>query len=314
MPNVSSAGPARSSKTSKTIARGPNRAPSAFHGKPSNRPTPASTAVVVFGLDENGKPKAGRFAEKQAEVARKAARSLKLAICNLTRPKLSELAAQIPVGRIHAQGKAFIPYIKRELFDQLAAAASPASANAASKASPSVSAAPAKEKSKVYIALGFDDRHIPHGARFVDPDEDRLIKVAGELKLNLYELRTASLIALAESLPVGKLGATGPGSVPKIKQILYSEIVSGISDQDDAVPRGKMEGFLPARTGLPESWDDIAVGHLVIAQECPAYGWAEAIVIDRKDKILTLRYLDYPKLPRFYRNIRAVALLSQKAA
>ena len=268
---------------------------------------------MVFGLDENGKPKAGRFPEKQAAIARKAARSLKLAICNLTRPKLSELAAQIPVGRIHAQGKAFIPYIKRELFDQLAAATSPVSASAASKAAPSVSAAPAKGKLKVYIALGFDDRHTPHGARFIDPDEDRLMKVAGELKLNLYELRSAALIALAESLPVGKLGA-GPGSVPKIKQILYSEIVSGIAAEDEAVPRGKMEGFLPARTGLPKSWEEIAVGHLVIAQECPDYGWAEAIVIDRKDKILTLRYLDYPKLPRFYRDFRAVALLSQTAA
>ena len=314
MPNTRTAGPARASRKSKTAARGPNRAPSAFQGRPIDQQTSGSTAVVVFGLDENGKPKAGRFPEKQAAVARKAARSLTLAICNLTRPKLIELAAQIPVGRIHAQGKAFIPYIKRELFDQLAAAATPVSASAASKAAPSVSAAPAKAKPKVYIALGFDERHIPHGARFVDPDEDRLIKVAGELKLNLYELRSAALIALAESLPLGKLGSTGPGSVPKIKQILYSEIVSGISDQDDAVPRGKMEGFLPARTGLPKSWEDIAVGHLVIAQECPAYGWAEAIVIDRKDKVLTLRYLDYSKLPRFYREIRAVALLSQTTA
>ena len=314
MSSNSAAGAARPSKKSIITARGPNRAPSAFQGKPLSRLTLPSTPVVVFGLDENGKPKAGRFPEKQAATARKAARSLKLAICNLTRPGLVELAAQIPVGRIHTQGKAFIPYIKRELFDQLTAAAKPASVSAASKVGPSVSADPAKAKPKVYIVLGFDDRHVPHGARYIDPDEDRLIKVTGEQALNLYELRSASLIALAESLPLGKLGSTGPGSVPKIKQILYSEIVSGISDQDDAVPRGKMEGFLPARTGLPKSWEDIAVGHLVIAQECPAYGWAEAIVIDRKDKILTLRYLDYSKLPRFYRDIRAVALLSQTAA
>jgi len=44
---------------------------------------------------------------------------MKLSVCELTQPALMDLAAKFPVGRVHAQGRAFIPYIKRELYDTL---------------------------------------------------------------------------------------------------------------------------------------------------------------------------------------------------
>jgi hypothetical protein len=107
------------------------------------RSSAAKSPVIVFGLDQSGKPKAGRFAEKHATVARKAAKALNLAVCAISRPKLIELAARIPVGRLHAQGKAFIPSIRRELFDELQGAMGPTPARAAaSKPGPSVSALP----------------------------------------------------------------------------------------------------------------------------------------------------------------------------
>jgi hypothetical protein len=40
------------------------------------------------------------------------------------------------------------------------------------------------------------------------------------------------------------------------------------------------------------------------------YGWWEAIVIERNDDMLTLRFRDYPKLPKFSRHRAAVALIS----
>jgi hypothetical protein len=61
---------------------------------------------------------------------------------------------------------------------------------------------------------------------------------------------------------------------------------------------------------LPDNWDEIAPGHLVIAQESLANGWWEAIVLDRKDDMLTLRFRDYPRLPKFFRHRTAVALVS----
>jgi hypothetical protein len=66
----------------------------------------------------------------------------------------------------------------------------------------------------------------------------------------------------------------------------------------------------PAVRGLPRNWDEIAPGHLVIAQESLDYGWWEAIVLERKDDMLTLRFRDYPRLPKFFRHRTAVALMS----
>jgi hypothetical protein len=70
----------------------------------------------------------------------------------------------------------------------------------------------------------------------------------------------------------------------------------------------------PVARGLPRNWEEIAPGHLVIAQESLDYGWWEAIVIDRKDDMFTLRFRDYPKLPKFFRHRSAIALMSPVSA
>jgi hypothetical protein len=50
-----------------------------------------------------------------------------------------------------------------------------------------------------------------------------------------------------------------------------------------------------------------------IAQENLEYGWWEAIVIARNGDMLTLRFRDYPKLPKFFRHRNAIALMSPPA-
>src|SRR6266404_3873451 len=66
---------------------------------------------------------------------------------------------------------------------------------------------------------------------------------------------------------------------------------------------------LPAARGLPRSWNEIAAGHLLIAQESLEYGWWEAIVLERKGDTFTLQYRDYPHLPKFVRHRSSVALM-----
>lgn len=109
---------------------------SAGHAQPSAR------ELIVFGLDTAGKPKAGRFSEKHAAVATKAAKSLKLSVCRGDKPAMADILKKIPVGRLHAQGKAFIPYIKRDLFDEIQTAAAPAALAAKSNPGPAVVEAP----------------------------------------------------------------------------------------------------------------------------------------------------------------------------
>ena len=66
--------------------------------------------------------------------------------------------------------------------------------------------------------------------------------------------------------------------------------------------------------GLPSTWDDIEIGHLVIAYENSEEGWWEAIVVDKSKDMLTLRWRDYPKQPAVIRHRTAVALLKPSVA
>jgi hypothetical protein len=181
--------------------------------KPATTSTPTKPALVVFGLDQIGKPKAARFTVGQSEAAREAAAAMQLTVFEVTGPDLEELAKKLPVGRLHARGKAFIPYIKRDLYDRLQATC-------------------------------------------------------------------------------GKSGSNG-------KQAAGGEDIS---------KKGQATEALSIAAGLPQNWDSVAPGHLVLIQESLADGWFEAIVTQRDGEILTLRFRDYPKAPSFQCHIRAVAL------
>ena len=94
---------------------------------------PAKPPVLVFGLDDNGKPKGARFLAEQIEQAREASTSINLELHEaLTEPQ-QELAHKLPSGRIYAKGRAFVPFIKRDLFDKLAAATSSTATSANAK-------------------------------------------------------------------------------------------------------------------------------------------------------------------------------------
>ena len=100
--------------------------------------------------------------------------------------------------------------------------------------------------------------------------------------------------------------------MPNIRQSLYSQIIVALAVEPQAAV-GKDQDELPVATGLPRTWDEIAPGHLVIAQEALDYGWWEAIVLGRNGNIFTLRFRDYPKLPKFVRHRNAIALMSPPA-
>ena len=79
--------------------------------------------VILFGIDSRGKPKAARFGRDHANLAIKAATQLQLNVLASTDPKVAEIAARLPVGRVHATGRTFVPFIRRDLYDKLVAAA-----------------------------------------------------------------------------------------------------------------------------------------------------------------------------------------------
>ena len=79
--------------------------------------------LVLFGIDNRGKPKGARFGKEHASLAMKAATQLQLKVLASNDPKLAEIAARLPVGRVHATGRTFVPFIRRDLYDKLVAAA-----------------------------------------------------------------------------------------------------------------------------------------------------------------------------------------------
>ena len=80
--------------------------------------------VILFGMDSRGKPKAARFRKDHANLAVKAASQLQLQVLANDNPRIGEIAARLPVGRVHATGRAFVPFIRRDLYDKLIAVAS----------------------------------------------------------------------------------------------------------------------------------------------------------------------------------------------
>ena len=78
-------------------------------------------AIIVFGLSAIGKPKAGTFKGTDVAAARKAASKLGLSVTEIGDPDGRALAAKIPAGRIGGAGDSIVPYISKDLYDQIKA-------------------------------------------------------------------------------------------------------------------------------------------------------------------------------------------------
>jgi hypothetical protein len=85
-------------------------------------------AIIVFGLDATGKPKAATFPAHQVDLAIKAAGLMQLRVLKIDSPELAEFATQLPVGKIYASGHGFVPLVRSADYDQLLQFADPAPA------------------------------------------------------------------------------------------------------------------------------------------------------------------------------------------
>jgi hypothetical protein len=109
-------------------ARPAKRAKAAKHAKAATLAAPAKKAVsakppgkvyVLFGADEYAKPRAARFSGADHELLAKAAASMHLRLAEVTEPELAEIAAKLPAGRLHANAKGLVPYVKADLYTDL---------------------------------------------------------------------------------------------------------------------------------------------------------------------------------------------------
>ena len=95
---------------------------------PASLPDPDTMpALIVFGRDEAGKAHASWFNEAEVSLATKAAASMGLSSLELPAGGLNGVeATTLPRGKVFASGKAFVPFVKGAVYDQLAVHLPPA--------------------------------------------------------------------------------------------------------------------------------------------------------------------------------------------
>jgi hypothetical protein len=119
--------------------------------------------LFVLGLDENGKPRGARFAELKDNIA-SAAVDMNCRVLINQPETVSDIAMKLPVGRIYASGKAFIPNIRRDLYDKISEAAR----IAAEKSDAEIAAGAAEQSAVVKSPIDQADA-APAEARCVSP-------------------------------------------------------------------------------------------------------------------------------------------------
>jgi hypothetical protein len=115
------------------------------------------------------------------------------------------------------------------------------------------------------IVLGRDNEGKARAAQFPASQADLVTKAAKAMNLTVSKADGAAIAELAKKLPTGRLYATGRGFVPPVGRNLYGKIVEQLKLAGQPVPAetDQSDADQPA-PGLPTTWDDIAVGHLVI--------------------------------------------------
>jgi len=151
-------------------------------------------------------------------------------------------------------------------------------------------------KSQPLVLYGQDEHGKPRAACFAARDALLARKAAGLMGLTVLPVASPQQIEVAAKLPVGRLYSSGRGLVPNIRPALYDKLMEAAGG---GAPAGQ-NGGKSEKPGNPNSgsspewpamWNDIDVGHIVIAQEDDKeFGWSEASVVRKNGDLFTLRW------------------------
>jgi hypothetical protein len=284
-----------------------------MHAKGHNAGAATPGPVVLFGIDSHGKPKAARFGKNHAGVAFKAASQLQLQVLAANDPKVAEIAARLPVGRIHATGRTFIPFVRRDLYDKLSAIASngkgqPLSAAAATTGVGASGAKPSGATPNLpenWDKIGVGDLVVAQES----PEDGWYLAIVMEANGDMFTLRW-------RDYPGGhrfmrhrnRLGLLYSGNKPVVDPPKSAK-ANAAAKQDKAAAQNTMES-----KSLPRRWSEINVGHLVLAKsDGPWRDYWEAVPIELTSDLIKLRWQDEPGLPPITRSRFDLALICPEA-
>jgi hypothetical protein len=277
--------------------------------------TPATSSpapVVLFGIDSHGKPKGARFGKDHADLAIKAASQLQLRILASNDPKVADLATQLPVGRIHATGRTFVPFIRRDLYDKLVAAAPNGNAHPTSPpASGSSDAAGAKPPGGSSPNLPKTWQEISLGDLVVaqeSPEDGWYEAIVAEVNGDMLTVRWRDYPRERKIVRHRqRLGLLYPGLKPTPDPAKASKATA--KDHKPAA-----EPPTAASLPLPRDWQQIDVGQLVLAKDDgPGRSWWEAVPIEKAGDGFKLRWRDFSRVAPVTRQRLELALICPDA-
>ena len=258
----------------------------------ANHSTPATTCsapLVLFGIDSRGKPKAARFGKEHADLAIKAATQLQLKVLACQDPKIADLTAELPVGRVHATGRTFVPFIRRDLYDKLVAAAAngnthPTSPpNGSSGASGSTPGGSAPRLPQNWQAIGLGDLVLASESREDGWYEAIVVEQNGDMFTLRWRDYPRQRRIVRHRL---RLGLLYPGPRPTAENGKSAK-ASGHAKHDKPVAANPDANS----QSLPKDWDEIDINHLVLAKDDSQWGaWWEAIPVEKAGDLFKLRW------------------------
>jgi hypothetical protein len=254
--------------------------------------TTPQPAIIVFGLSVIGKPRAGTFKGTDVAAARKAAAKLGLTVAEIADPAGRAVAAKTPAGRIGASAAGIVPFVSKDLYEQIKALSPQQQKNGNGNSAPPPAASPGVQGR---LPASWDD--IKVGDRVLSQDDDPadgwwhviVTEVAGDL----FKLRWPS---------------SGRGR-PFQKHRSMLGLICPVEIKDPPKPDPK-QSAADSNAVYPPHWSLIGLGQTVLAKEDgPAEQWWEAKTIKLDKDIFTLQWRDYPQLPVIVRPRSALGLV-----
>ena len=235
--------------------------------------------LVVFGFDENQKPRAAQFKEPEFELARKAADLMGLSVFETDDAKIRRRLKKLPQGKVYMSGWGFVPNVRQIQFDNLL------KTTGAKK--------PKAPEPKPQATL---------------PSSWKTVGVSDLVAAQADSASDGWWPAIVQSVD-GEMLHLQARDFPEVPQVTRHRSAVALLYTPDFVAPDHDCGV--AAPGLPLSWEILVANHLVIAAEGkPQDGFWEAMVVKVDGDTLTLRWRDYPRQPNFKRHRHAVGLLN----
>jgi hypothetical protein len=112
----------RKSKSTKTTVKATAAKASVRRSSTAPAAVTPTPPLIVLGFDEQQKPRGARFVDAKPDLVTKAADAMGFKVYEASPEDVAEYAKQLPLGRLYANGRGFVPNIRQSLYSDLVVA------------------------------------------------------------------------------------------------------------------------------------------------------------------------------------------------